>query len=121
MPPRKVGRPPKFEEPEKQELVSKFERYIEENDLPIIAEFAAQNGLWKSYFYDHPEFANLIKIATTKKEGALERGALTRQYDTGMSAFSLKQLGWRDKEAKIVFVDPKTLSDEELKKLISEG
>lgn len=119
MPPRR-GRPPKLEDHDKQLLVEKFEKYIEETDLPIIAEFASMNGLWKQYFYDHDEFTNLIKKAMTKKEAALEKGALLNQYNPTMAIFSLKQvgLGWKDKSEKIVFVDPKTLSDQELKEML---
>lgn len=122
MPPRR-GRPPKFEEPEKNELLQKFEEYIAETDIPIVAEFAAQQGLFKQYIHDHAEFTDAIKKCITKKEAALERGALMGQINPTMAIFSLKQPwhGWRDKEAKIVFVDPKTLSNDELKKLIENG
>jgi len=117
------GRPPKLEENEKESLVIKFEKYIEHTEIPIIAEFAAQNGLWKQYFYDHGEFTNLIKKCTTKKEAALEKGALENRINPTMAIFSLKQqgIGWRDKEAKIIFVDPKTLSELELKRLVDDG
>jgi hypothetical protein len=117
----RTGRPPKVKMEDMPELVEKFKRYIEETDIPIIAEFSYQNGFGKQYLYDRPEFSDLLKIATAKKEAALEIGTLKGVLNPAMAVFSLKQLGWRDKEAKVVFVDPKTLSDEELKKLISEG
>ena len=117
----KVGRPPKVKEVDMPELVEKFRTYIEETDIPIIAEFAYMNGFGKQYFHERQEFSNLIKVAIAKKESALERGTLTGTLNPAMAVFSLKQLGWRDKEAKIVFVDPKTLSDKELKELIDNG
>lgn len=116
------GRPPKLEEPDKEELLEKFYKYIEETDVPIVARFAANNGLWKSYFYDNAEFANAIKKCMTKKEAALEEGALTGTLKDSMAIFSLKaNHGWRDKEAKVIFVDPKTLTTDELKKMVSDG
>lgn len=117
----KRGRPFKYPENEMQALVEKFERYIEETDIPILAEFAYQNNVTRPWMYDQPEFSTLIKKCMDKKEVALEKGMLTNTLNSTGSIFSLKQLGWRDKEAKVVFVDPKTLSDEELKKLIADG
>jgi len=95
---RKVGRPPKLNEENKSELIDKFTQYIEETDIPIIAEFAYKNGLWKQYFYDHAEFTDLIKKATSKKEAVLEKGMITNLYNPAATIFSLKQMGWRDKQ-----------------------
>lgn len=94
----KVGRPGIVPESEMPELVEKFRRYIEETDIPIIAEFAYQNGLWKQYFYEKAQFSDLLKIAVAKKEAALERGMLTNSLNSTGAIFSLKQLGWRDKQ-----------------------
>jgi hypothetical protein len=93
----KRGRPPKVSDDKMSELVAKFQKYIEETDIPIIAEFAYQNGFGKQYLYDRPEFSDLIKIALAKKEAALENGALMGTLNPTMAVFSLKQLGWRDK------------------------
>lgn len=119
----KRGRPPKFTEPDKIKLAEEFEEYINKTELPIIAEFAASKGLWKSYLHDNQEFANLIKRCTTKKESALERGTLKGELNPAMAIFSLKQMGigWKDRAEKIIFVDPKTLSEAELKKLMDDG
>lgn len=117
----KVGRPPKVREADMPELVEKFRKYIEDTDIPIIAEFAYQNGFGKQYFYDRPEFSDLLKIAIAKKETALEIGTLKGTLNPTMAVFSLKQLGWKDRAEKIIFVDPKTLSDAELKKLMDDG
>lgn len=117
----KVGRPPKVKEVDMPELVEKFRTYIEETDIPIVAEFAYTNDLDRRWLYERQEFSTLLKKCVDKKEVALERGMLTGSLNATGSIFSLKQLGWRDKEAKIVFVDPKTLSDKELKELIDNG
>lgn len=117
----KVGRPPKVKEVDMPELVQKFRDYIDTTDIPIVAEFAYKHGFGKMYFYERQEFSELIKICHAKKESALEIGTLTNQLNATMAVFSLKQMGWRDKEAKVVFVDPKTLTDKELKELIDNG
>ncbi len=93
----KRGRPQKYDDARIAELVEKLKQYIEETEIPIIAEFAALNGLYKQFFYDHEEFSDLIKIAISKKEAALERGALSGTLNPTMAVFSLKQMGWRDK------------------------
>lgn len=110
-----------MKESEKSEIVRKFEQYIAETDIPILAEFAYQNDVTRPWMYLQTELLTLIKKCMDKKESALERKALKEEVNTTMAIFSLKQLGWRDKEAKVVFVDPKTLSDEDLKKLIQDG
>lgn len=121
MPPRR-GRPPKFEDHDKQTLLEEFEQYIAETDVPIVARFAANKGLAKQYFHDHEEFTDAIKKCMTKKEAALEEGALFGTLKDSMAIFSLKaNHGWKDREAKVIFVDPRTLTDEELKKAISDG
>lgn len=114
----KVGRPPRVKDVDMPELVEKFRMYIEKTDIPIIAEFAYMNGFGKQYFHERQEFSNLIKVAIAKKEAALERGTLTGSLNPAMAVFSLKQLGWKDRAEKIVFVDPKTLSEKELKELM---
>ena len=93
----KRGRPQKYDDAFVAELAKKFERYIEETELPIIAEFAYQNGVTKQLLYEREEFSTLIKMAIAKKEATLERKTLTGEYNPTMAVFSLKQLGWRDK------------------------
>lgn len=119
--PKKIGRPPKFDEPDKQKLYDEFAEYIASTDVPVLATFAASKGLWKQYFYDHKEFTNLVKLCATKKEGALEEGALTGKLNAPMAIFSLKQLGWKDRAEKIVFVDPASLTEAEIKALLNDG
>ena len=122
---RRRGRPPEYSEKQIAELVKKFEQYIEENDLPIIAEFAYMNNIDRTLLYDRPEFATLVKKAVAKKESRLERGLLTGEYNAPGAIFSLKQLGWRDKHEiehsggvkQTVTHDLSTLGPDELAKL----
>ena len=93
-----TGRPNKYSKKFLKELKEQFGEYIDKTDIPIIAEFAYKNDLYKQFFYDHIEFSDLIKKCVSKKEAQLEKLGLLKQVDTGMAVFSLKQLGWRDKQ-----------------------
>ena len=114
----KVGRPPKVKEQDMPELVRRFEDYIKSTEVPIIAEFAYQNGFGKQYFHEREEFSNLIKMATAKKEATLEKKTLTGEYNPAMAIFSLKQLGWKDKQeiehSGTLDVDIERMSDNEI-------
>jgi hypothetical protein len=93
----KRGRPKEHSDDKVAELVAKFRQYIEETDIPIIAEFAYQNDVTRQLLYEREEFSTLLKKCVAKKEVALERGALTGALNPTMAVFSLKQLGWTDK------------------------
>ncbi len=89
-----AGRPRKYD---REALGKEFAQYIESNDIPIVAEFAYQHGMDKQLLYDWAEFTALIKTCTQKKEAALEKQALSQQVNVTMAIFSLKQLGWSDR------------------------
>ena len=95
---KKIGRPPKFQEQEIQELVNKFDKYINETAIPIVAEFAYLNNIDKTYLYDRAEFSTLMKKCIQKKEAQLEIGSLRGVLNSTQAIFSLKQLGWKDKQ-----------------------
>lgn len=82
-------------------MVKLFEQYIEETEIPIIAEFVYKHlsplNLDKVYLYDRLEFSTLLKKCVAKKEAALEAKALKGDVNVSMAIFSLKQMGWRDK------------------------
>lgn len=82
---------------DREALARAFEEYIETEEIPIAAEFAASNGFSKGLLYDWPEFSDLVKKCASKKEAALERGMLTNKINVTGAIFSLKQLGWKDK------------------------
>lgn len=96
---RPVGRP-RIHDPEV--IAPIFSAYIEDTAIPIVAEFAAQQGYGKHVLYDmandSADFANLLRKCVTKKEAALERMGLKGEVNTPMAIFSLKQLGWSDKQ-----------------------
>ena len=77
--------------------VDLFSQYIESHDIPVITEFAYQNNVSK-FIVDRPEFIDLKQKCLAKKESALEIGCLKGTLNAPMSIFSLKQLGWRDKQ-----------------------
>lgn len=95
---KKIGRPPKLQEHDLQELVEKFDKYIEETEIPIIAEFSYLNNVERTYLYERPEFLTLLKKCIAKKEAQLEKGSLMGILNSTQAIFSLKQLGWRDKQ-----------------------
>jgi len=91
------GRPRKYNNEQVTEICEKFKKYIEDNAIPIICEFASLNDLISQQLYDYPEFSTLLKKCTDKKQANLEKGALANTVNTSMAIFSLKQLGWTDK------------------------
>jgi len=95
---RKRGHPVTVYTPERlQEIAAQLEKYIEETELPIVAEFAYKNNIRRDELYQHPELDNALKKLINKKETALEKGAIDGTYNASMAIFSLKQLGWRDR------------------------
>ena len=122
---RRGGRPREYSDKQISELVKAFEKYIEENDLPIVAEFAYMHNIDRTLLYDRPEFSTLLKKCVAKKEARLERGLLTGEYNAPGAIFSLKQLGWKDKQEiehsggvkQTVTHDLRSLSPEELAQL----
>lgn len=77
-----------------------LEKYVENSDIPILAEFAYKNNLTREYLYtlskEDTRLFNAIKKCTQKKEAVLELGALSGSLNSTMAIFSLKQLGWSD-------------------------
>jgi hypothetical protein len=90
------GRPVKYTKKVVKELLAAFLVYIDEHDIPILAEFAYLNKISRKRLYEFPEFSDAIELCRCKKEANLEKGALTRAIDPGFAKFSLGQLGWRD-------------------------
>lgn len=79
------------------ELVKKLQRYIEETDVPIVAEFAYKNNIPRQRLYDIPAFHELMQNLIAKKEANLEKGGLSGQLNPTITKFSLMQLGWKQK------------------------
>jgi len=92
---RKRGRPRKHD---RVDLRKKLIEYIESNEIPIFTEFCVQQKTPRSTLYEMDELKDLIRQCEEKKESALERLALEGKINVTQAIFSLKQLGWRDKQ-----------------------
>lgn len=94
-----AGRP-KLYKPE--DYLDALAEYIETTPIPIIAEFAYLHNMGKASMYDmgeeSEEFSTLLKKCISKKEAALERSGLNGDTNPAMTIFSLKQLGWTDRQ-----------------------
>lgn len=94
----KVGRPRKLKKKDIKEITEKFWAYIKATEVPIVSEFAYTHEVSRDDLYNYPEFSTVLKACTTKKESQLERLGLMGEVNTPMAIFSLKQLGWSDKQ-----------------------
>ena len=92
------GRPRTLTDERVAELVDSYIKYIEETDIPIVAEFAYLSDIPRQILYDYPEFSTLSKKAIDKKEMQLEKMGYSSKGNPAFIIFSLKQLGWRDKQ-----------------------
>lgn len=81
-----------------KDTIEKLDKYIESNEIPIVAEFAYLHNIRKATLYEKPALAYSIKRLTEKKEAQLEKGALGGTLNSTMAIFSLKQIGWSDKQ-----------------------
>jgi len=95
---RKPGHPvTKWTPTAREELLDKLREYIDDNDIPILSEFASRNHVRRQSLYELTELSDTIRECVEKKEAGLERLMLTGKAVQGC-IFSLKQLGWRDKQ-----------------------
>jgi len=98
----KEGRPIKYTEEVIEDIRLNMEAYIEMTDIPIVEEFAYSTGVRKQRLYefasDSDKFSDSIKRLIEKKIAQLERRGLADTINTTMAIFSLKQLGWSDKQ-----------------------
>ena len=92
------GRPKKYSKEKIKNIIELLDEYIKNTDIPILAEFAYTNELSRESIYDYEEFSTLRKRCIAKKEAQLERMALKGDVNTTMAIFSLKQIGWSDKQ-----------------------
>lgn len=93
-----AGRPKKYTDEYLAELRESLEVYIEETDIPILKEWCVSVGIPSKHVYDFEPLSDPIKVLIDKKEANLERKGLQGEVDRTMAIFSLKQLGWRDKQ-----------------------
>jgi len=92
-----MARPVKYTKEVQLEIKADMEKYIEETDIPILAEFAYTRDIRRNKLYELDELKDTIKRMMEKKEAQLEKLAELNIINTTMAVFSLKQLGWRDR------------------------
>ncbi len=81
-----------------QEIKKKLIDYIEDNTIPIIAEFAYHNHIPRQTLYELMDIKEIMNELICKKEANLEKGMLSGKLPVAAASFSLKQLGWRDRQ-----------------------
>ena len=83
-------------------VINTMRDYIDNTDLPIFKEVCYQNNWDTARIYqlgnENEELLDTIKKLSNKKEVELEKGGLTGKYNSTMVVFSLKQLGWKDRQ-----------------------
>jgi hypothetical protein len=93
------------------EIVDAMMEYTERSSIPILAEFAYQRKIPVNTFSEIPELNEAKQMLFLKKQAQLEKGTLLGQLNPSMAIFSLKQLGWSDKQE---IVEKTTDSDQSL-------
>ena len=83
-------------------MVDIIERYTDDTEIPILKEVAYQN-YWNydtimKYQRVNENLMQSIKRLLNKKESQLERKGLNKEIDRTVAIFSLKQLGWKDRQ-----------------------
>ena len=94
---KKMGRPIKYTDEYIAEICDEIDKYTDQNDLPILAEFCYTHDIRKQRLYDYAGFSDAIKRLIEKKESQVEKLGLFNVVNSTMAIFSLKQIGWSDK------------------------
>jgi len=85
-----------------ENLVALLDKYTNDTDIPILKEVCYQNYLNYDTIMKYQRTDELlmqsIKRLLDKKESQLERKGLNKEIDRTVAIFSLKQLGWKDKQ-----------------------
>ena len=93
-----MARPKKYTQKFIAEKIIALNEYTKKTDIPILKEFCYQNDIPSNHIYDYKEFSESIRLLINKKEAQLERLGLKGETNPTLTVFSLKQLGWRDKQ-----------------------
>ncbi len=116
------GRPVEYTEDQIEDINKKLYKYIEENECPIIADFAYKHDIRRATLYDHKGFSYALEKMKNKKESALLYNGLSGEYNSQIVKLALAQLGYTDKtETKHsgkVEHDYSKMSDEELQAIL---
>lgn len=100
-----IGPPIQFTPEVIEELRQEFWHYLFDEDdkgnfktlVPSVTDFAVKHKTHKQRIYEIPELREMAELCKSRKENALEQGALNGTLNVSMAIFSLKQLGWTDK------------------------
>ena len=95
----KAGKPAVKTDDEIIRMVEAFGDYIQDTQIPILAEFAASQGVSARWLCEHKEFDDLRELCKTKKTAGLERSGLNNEVNARIAEFSLMQLGWSKQQA----------------------
>ena len=95
--------------PDRYKLHGDLAEYIEKTEIPIFKEWCVMHHLLPQTVMAWPEFKDLHDECIAKKEAALERASLQGSVNTTQAIFSLKQLGWSDKQ-QVEHVTPQTIN-----------
>jgi len=92
----------KWTDEEIKKVRIRLEKYIDDSEIPIVSEFAYLSKIGRQQLYTFAEknelFSDTIKRCIEKKETQLERLGLLNIINPSVAIFSLKQLGWKDKQ-----------------------
>ena len=116
----RTGRPPKVNI---EYLINGVDDYLKKSNPPIVAEYAHQHGITRQYIYElakkDEQLSDAIKKISEAKEVMLEKKALKGQYNASMAIFSLKQLGWKDRQEEKS--DDDDMVKQFLEKIVEKG
>lgn len=85
-----------------ESMLSIIDEYTNNNDIPILKEVCYKNYWNSDYLLElrkkSEELNWSIKRLLDKKEAQLEKLSLNKTIERTMAIFSLKQLGWKDRQ-----------------------
>lgn len=93
-----AGRKPKYTPEQINTLCTQLEDYINNTNIPSIQGFCYKYNITRQTLYDYEQFSTLKERLINKKESVIEEWALKNKINATMAIFSLKQLGWSDKQ-----------------------
>jgi hypothetical protein len=79
------------------EVLEALNKYIDETEVPVLAEFCYKNDIRRSRIYELDVFKYAREKLIEKKESVLFLGGLSGKYNCSMAQFGLNQLGWKTK------------------------
>ena len=102
-------RQPKYET---EYIVEQIDLYLKNTKIPILKELCYEQDWDYDYFMvlrgRDEEVDRSIKKLINRKEAQLEKLGLLGEIDKTMAVFSLKQLGWKDKQ-EVAFTEESKL------------